>query len=91
MKVKAVRLTDFISIDKRPKFKRVSERPATGQFIAIWSYKRIPWCNTYKWEGNKLFQYHEHDDKWYIVEDKEFLGFVPENIKLNFIIITPKR
>lgn len=32
-----------------PKIKKVKTMPEKGQFVVIWEYNGLPWCDTYLW------------------------------------------
>lgn len=39
-----------------------TEMPTSGQFATVHEFAGLLWGSTYKWEGETLMQYHEHDD-----------------------------
>lgn len=50
--------------------------PTEGQFIAIWEYDNKIWSGTFKWIGEKLFEYQEyfkHDEDSPIEFEDDFV------------------
>lgn len=38
--------------------------PSSGQFIHIWTFMNVPWCETVLIEKNRTFIYHEPTDNF---------------------------
>lgn len=41
-----------------------TERPKSGEFIAVWEYGDSIWSDTYHWKGDQLYVYDSSEDDW---------------------------
>ena len=47
--------------------KIVDKMPTEGQFIKVWKYNDMLWCDTLMWDGDTLFVYvDEESEGWEI-------------------------
>lgn len=44
------------------KVKQVSNIPTSGQYVVIWEFDGVPWCDTFKYDGfGNLMVYRQYD------------------------------
>jgi hypothetical protein len=58
-------------ISLEDKMREVDARPNTGQFVAMWTYNDLPWCDTYKFVGDVLHVYDPSIDDFDVDENEE--------------------
>ena len=49
--------------------KIVDEMPTEGQFIKVWKYGDVLWCDTLTWDGDILFIYVDGEDEGWVLEE----------------------
>ena len=49
--------------------KIVDEMPTDGQFIKVWKYNDVLWCDTLTWDGDILFIYVDGEDEGWVLEE----------------------
>ena len=49
--------------------KIVDEMPIEGQFIKVWKYNGMLWCDTLMWDGDTLFVYAIGGEEGWVVEE----------------------
>ena len=49
--------------------KIVDEMPTKGQFIKVWKYGDVLWCDTLTWDGDILFIYVDGEDEGWVLEE----------------------
>lgn len=49
--------------------KIVDEMPTEGQFIKVWKYDDVLWCDTLTWDGDILFIYVDGEDEGWVLEE----------------------
>lgn len=57
--------------------KFTKHRPNKGTFTAIWEFEDQIWSTTFKYEGDRIFRYHAHDDIF--EEIISVLHYIPTN------------
>ena len=49
--------------------KIVDEVPTKGQFIKVWKYGDVLWCDTLTWDGDILFIYVDGEEEGWVLEE----------------------
>jgi len=49
--------------------KIVDEMPTDGQFIKVWKYNDVLWCDTLTWDGDILFIHVDGEDEGWVLEE----------------------
>lgn len=62
---------------------RKSEQPTKGQFVAIWIYNGVPWCDTFEIDADGILRrYETESDSFEIIMDEAW----PAGFKVSFFV-----
>ena len=56
-------------ITKERAMKIVDKMPTEGQFIKVWKYNDMLWCDTLMWDGDTLFVYVDEESEGWVLEE----------------------